>query len=204
MTDWLEFQDDAAYDEYAVKEYEAEIAEEGVEAFSRERLQAYYRQNPTVAQKPLRALRTAESLADASPSASLVFAAVCLELTVKNVILHPLVYGLVHNEAVARFVAQYAVGRGGASRFDRLLLRLLHELADVDLAAYRRQGVTLTLWEEVLCVTNLRNIVLHCGQEATDDQARTARDVSRTLLCVVFPEVVQALDMTTDDELRIV
>lgn len=203
MTTWEEFLNDAAYDDYLEKRHLEEIAEEGVDAFSRERLQAYYRQHPTVAQAALSALHTAEVLVDLSASASLVFAAVSLELTIKDAILHPLVYGLVNNEAVAGFVAQYAVGRGGAGRFDRLLLQLLNELADVDLSTYRRDGQTLNLWEEVLRVTRLRNQILHSGQDATRDEAMTALAVSRTLLLGVFPAVIQALDMTTNGDLEV-
>jgi len=125
MTDWGEFLQDLAYDQYMEEQYLEQIAEEGVEKFSRGRLQAYYRENPDVARRALDALQVAESLVVLSPSASLVFAAVSLELTVKNVLLHPLVVGLVHNEAVASFVAQYAIGKGGASRFESLLRQLL-------------------------------------------------------------------------------
>jgi len=203
VTDWGEFQADLAYEQYQEEQYLEQVAEEGVDAFSRERLQAYYRENPNVAEKSLNALRTAEILVDVSASASLVFAAVSLELTIKNVILRPLVHGLVHNEALAGFVAQYAVGRRGTKWFDRLLQPLLRELADVDLSTYRREGQSVTLWEEVLRVTKFRNDVLHDGEAATSDQATTALDASATLLRTVFPAVVQALELTIDEELRI-
>ena len=62
MTDWGEFQADLAYEQYQEEQYLEQVAEEGVDAFSRERLQAYYRENPNVAEKSLNALRTAEIL----------------------------------------------------------------------------------------------------------------------------------------------
>lgn len=130
-----------------------------------------------------------------------MFAAVSLELTVKNVILRPLVSGLVHNEVVAGFVAQSAVGRGGANRFTDLLFQLLNEVADLDLSTYQRDDQACRLRTEVETVIKLRNGILHEGETVTSDQATMAVDVSRALLCDVFPDLIKALDMTTDEGL---
>ena len=203
MTDWGEFQNDLAWEQYMEDQYLTQVTEEGVDAFSRERLQAYYVDNPALAQTPLRALRTAEGLIDVSASASLVFAASSLEITLRDVILRPLLHGLVHNEALASYVAQCAVERQGTKSSNRLLVALLQEYAGVDLSTYCREGQRVTLWDEVGRATKLRNDVVHRGEEVTNDDVRTALDVSTVLLHEIFPAVAQALDLTVDEDLNI-
>jgi hypothetical protein len=167
--------------------------------------QDYYLQNPAVAQRSLRVLETAESLFDASESAALVFAAVSSELTIKSAILRPLLHGLVHNEALARFVAESFMERRSRGWLYAFVPPLLRETAGVDLSTYRRAAEPQTLlWEEANLIAKLRNGVLHDGKEVSREDASKALAIAGALLRELFPVVVQALGLATDDELTVV
>lgn len=73
-----------------------EIREEAIAEFAIGRLQSYYRDHQDIRIPPLRSLEKAKSLLQHDPSASLVFAIAASEVCIKNLILRPIVYGLVH------------------------------------------------------------------------------------------------------------
>lgn len=205
MTDWGEFQNDLAWEHHMEEQYRTDLAAEGVDAFVGERSQDYYLQNPAVACGSLRALATAENLVNASASAALVFAAVSSELTIKSAILRPLLHGLVHNEALARFVTESFMERRSRGWLYALVPPLLLETTGVDLSTYRRAAEPqILLWDEANLVAKLRNGVLHDGEEVSGEDARWALDIASELVRGLFPTVVQALGLATDDDLTVV
>src|SRR5579859_5601034 len=66
-----------------------------IDQFTSERLQSYYLANPNVAERALTALQEARVLKGPHPSAALIFAAIAIEVGLKDTLLKPILHGMV-------------------------------------------------------------------------------------------------------------
>src|SRR5271163_4147835 len=82
--------------EELAKEFFEDNYKDAVNQFTSERLQSYYLKHPELASAAINALQYAQLLRPSFHRAALVFAATSMELTVKNVLLKPIISGLVH------------------------------------------------------------------------------------------------------------
>lgn len=172
--------------------------EDAVQDFTSERLQSYYLAHPDVAKPAHNSLVTAQALMASHPNAALVFATTAIELSVKTVLLKPIVFGMVHTEPVAEFVADLAVRHNGVDRFRDILTEILKTFGGVDLNTFRRPDATKPLRQEIEEIKKARNAVIHQG--ALPDQAipELSIRVAVTLLNEVFPQVLRALRLTLE------
>jgi hypothetical protein len=83
----------------------------------------------------IEAIREARSLLILGKhDASLIFSASAFELLLKATLLHPVVHGLVHHEALASILVEKLIGRQtDIERYEGLLSRLFKTLAGIDL-----------------------------------------------------------------------
>jgi|SRR5579863_346120 len=179
--------------ELLAERFFAENYEEAVEQFTSERLQSYYLEQPELAVPALNALRYAQSLMPAFHQAALVFAVTATELAVKDVLLKPIISGLVHIEDLASLVADLTTKHSGMDRFQNLLTEILAQFGGVDLKVFKRPGATKGLWQEMNDVQKARNAVVHRGQTVDADVAVLSINVGNSLLNDIFPQVLSKL-----------
>jgi len=126
---------------------------------------------------------------------ALIFAVTATELTVKNVLLKPIISGLVHNEALASFIADLTTQHAGMDRFHKLLAEILAQYGGFQLRTFKRAGSAKTLWEEIGEVQMARNGVIHRGDTVEGEIASLSISVADTLLTEVFPEILKRLGL---------
>src|SRR5437016_11002375 len=79
-------------------EHRDELFQQAVREFTADRLKSYYVAQPRLALPALDSLKESQSLLASHPKAALVFAMTAIEVTIKTVLLKPIVFGLVHTE----------------------------------------------------------------------------------------------------------
>lgn len=176
-----------------------EIRDEAISAFAFERLQSYYRDQEGIRVPPLRALEKAKLLLQHDPSASLVLAITSAEVCIKNLILRPMVYGLVHQPYAAKLIADLALSQTGWDRFSGLLKEILREKVGVDLNEVKIQGTATPLWVEFKCLVKARNGVVHRAEEVTSQQANAGIRIANELINIVFPRLLASIGLQVDE-----
>ncbi len=171
-------EDDAARDNFydqISEELYPDHKLQAIEEFTADRLLSFYIQHPTVMLQAIDALQEGKTLLELKRySAAVVFFVSAVELLLKATLLKPVVYGLVHHEALADIIVQHALGQTGFDRYESLLANLFTRLAKMDLSAIYREGSTEKLLEESKRLQKLRNRIIHQGAKATETEADTA------------------------------
>lgn len=201
--DYDEHHDEYLYDQYMEELYE-QHSKEAIAEFTAERLGSFYRNNPLIARPATAALEEARLLLELGhDSAALLFAVISSEVAVKNVLLKPVVYGLVHDDATALLVTESTVGRGGAGQFKDLLFELLSRHGGIDLRSYKRTEAKITLWEELQTVQKARNPLVHQAEFVDKEYAEIGVTAAQALLHDVFPTVLDTLGLHVHEQLRV-
>jgi hypothetical protein len=176
-------------------EFFEENYEGAVNQFTVERLQSYYLKYPDLGGPALTALLYAKSLMPSFHCAALIFAATATELTVKSVLLKPIISGLVHTEELASLIADLTTRHTGMDRFQNLLTEVLTQYGGFELKTFKRPGSVKTLWQEMDDVQSARNGVVHRGQLANAGVANLGILVADTLLNQVFPGILKKIGL---------
>ena len=206
MSEPWDYDQESAEEEYRDQLYEelgpvwAEMngfvpPEDAIRDFTAERLQSYYVAHPNLAVPSYDSLAYAQSLLRSHPKAALVFAVTATELAIKTVLLKPIVFGLVHTEALAAFITDLTTQHTGMDRFQTILTEILARFGGVDLKVFKRADSTKTLWYEIGEVQTARNAVAHRGESVDDAKAELAIAVAETLLKNIFPQVLAKLEL---------
>ena len=87
--------DEAQYEEYMDQLYE-EHKEQAIQEFIDERLQSYYSDHRLLAKPAFDALTEAKNLVHANATAAFLFSAIAVEVGLKETLVKPIVFGLVH------------------------------------------------------------------------------------------------------------
>jgi hypothetical protein len=148
-------------------------------------------------------MEEANALSQKHPNAALLFAASAVEITIKHLLVKPIVNGLVHNEAVADVVMALTPDQTGSTGFKNLLFGVLNKVAGVDLATHKRNGSNRTLWDEWMQLRKDRNDLIHDGVPPSSDALRFFEAVAVEFLNVVFPKVLATLDLKVNGYLMI-
>lgn len=191
---------DEAWMEQQWEEFYQEVKEQAIEEVTFDRLQSYYLVHPAVAKPPLWALAEARDLLGDHPSASQVLGAVSIEVGIKDVLLKPIVYGLVHTEAAAKLITEEAMGRQSVNKFKKSLFHILHEHGGIDLNNFKRDGSLKPLWEEVALIRDRRNRIVHRAESATSEEAELAVAVASTVMETLIPSVLDRLGFELDSD----
>ena len=175
---WLE----EAYDQM-VQEILAEHRDEIIDEFVSERMASYFRQHVDLLSPASAALAEARKLQEISASACVVFAHSAIEIALRDAILKPVVYGMVHEENSGHLIAELVVGK---RQFTKLLFSVLEDYG-LDLKTGKRSGSAKSVWEEMEVVREQRNKVAHRGEVASGDDAMLALSLAEFVVEKISP-----------------
>lgn len=159
-----------------------EISTEAVDQFTFECLSSYYLANRNLATNVLATYNEATEIIELSPSAALVLFTAAIEVALKVTLLKPIVYGLVHNEAVAELVSDLAVKHNGFDRFKPLLSKVLNEYGDIDFDNYKIENHSKTIWEEISILQKARNNIVHRSELTDGEMATLSKEVATMVI----------------------
>lgn len=194
--------EEAMYEQYLDELYE-EHRKEAIEEFTSDRLSSYYSENKQLAKPAFEALSEARTLREVSPTASLILAAVAMEVGLKAILLKPIVHGLVHTESVASLVTDLALSHAGMERYRKLLIHLLRDHGGVDLDTFTRSGSPKNLWLEISEIQTVRNAIMHRAEKASPEMARLALAVASEIIDSIFPDIVMGMGFHLHDGYQI-
>lgn len=177
-----------AYDRM-VKEILESHRDDIINEFVSERMASYYREHPDLAAPTEAAIDEARRLLELSPTASLVFSRSAVEITLRDVLLKPVVFGMIHDDNAGPLMAELAVGN---RHFTRLLFIILEDYG-LDLKHATRQPGAKSLWAEIEEIKEIRNRVVHYGDKATPDQAALSLELADILLHKLYPHLRKQL-----------
>jgi hypothetical protein len=196
-----------SYDEAAREQYLEDLYEEhrkvAIDEFTSECLSSYYSENKLLAKPAFEALSDARELSALKPTASLVFAAIAMEVGLKAILLKPIVYGLVHTNSVASLITDLALAHTGVDRYKKLLFRLLRDHGGLDLDTFTRSGSNKTLWEEISEIQTARNAIMHRAEKGSPEMAERALSVASEIIDHIFPGIVKGMGFHLHDGYRI-
>jgi len=195
---------DAAWDEMydrIGRELYPEHKAQAIAEFTAERLRSFYIKNPEVMHSGVTSFKEAKALRESNHfSAALVFYVTSIELFLKATLLKPVVYGLVHNDALAEVIVQYALGQSGFDRYRSLLAKLFADLADIDLGGIKRDGASISLLDEALEIQKIRNKVIHQGAICSETEANLARDIAALVFGRIVVQMLNALGLEVHEK----
>ena len=198
-------ENDAALDDFyeqISRELYPDHKQQAIEEFTADRLRSYYVKSPGVMRPAVDAVQEAKALlAVGRHSPALVFSASAIELLLKATLLRPVVYGLVHNDALAEIIVQRVIGRQtDIERYEGLLAGLFHTLAKIDLRAICRDGVALPLLQEAKQFQSLRDKILHQGTHCSPQDAETAFSVAVAVYDKIVAPMLFALGLKVEEK----
>jgi hypothetical protein len=185
------------------EEHRDELYQEAIQEFTAERLRSYYVSHPQLVRSAYDSLTDAEALRATHAKAAVIFATTAVELGIKVLLLQPIVFGLVHTEALAELITDLTIQQAGMDRFQALLAEILKQYGGVDLKTFTRSNSTKTLWQEIGDLQKVRNRVIHRGEMPEECQADLGVEVAGTVLRQLFPQVLRKLGLHLHDSLVI-
>lgn len=194
--------DEARYEEWLDELY-AEHKEEAIEEFTGERFQSFYLNHPEIAQAPSEALAEGKSLLTNHPRAAFILAAIAIEVSLKKLILHPVVYGLVHSDSTAGLITKLVTSHVSIHKFKKLLFHILNEHVGVDLDTFTRSSTSKPLWKEADSIRDKRNAVVHEAVTVTPDEAQESLEVATFVLESLFPMLLDRLGLVLDENVLV-
>lgn len=184
---------DEAYESMSRELYPEHKAQAIVE-FSYERLRSFYAKTPDVLVPAVRNFKQATFLYESGQhAAALVFSASATELFLKGALLRPVVYGLVHSEALAELVVEAALAQTGFKRYQALLSGLFREISHFDIRTLAREGSNMPLLAEASNLQEERNGVMHRGDYVSREQAESAVAVASAVFGQIVANVLWEL-----------
>ncbi|MYM92280.1 hypothetical protein [Duganella vulcania] len=192
-----------SYDEHdaVTDEFYEQIRQQVIEEFTVERLQSFYHKQPDVMRPAVNTIKEAKALLAAQRFApALVFSASAFELLLKSTLLRPVVYGLVHNDALAEILVNKVLGRQtDIDRFKDLLAGLFKTLAHVDLDSICRPGSAQPLMKEAKAFQTKRDRILHAGAVCTSEEAESAYAIALAIYEQIVTPMIGALHLSIGD-----
>jgi hypothetical protein len=193
---------EAQYEEYMDQLYE-EHKEQAIQEFIGERLKSYYGDHRVLAEAAFRALTEAKNLIRANATAAFLFSAIAMEVGLRETLVKPIVFGLVHTLSVASLITDMVLSRPDQKKYRDLLLQILRQHGDVDLYTFKRPDSRRSIWEEITDVKRKRDSIMHQAQTATIDEADLALGVASTIVENLFPTVVAKMGLHLHEGFRI-
>jgi len=194
--DWT---DSSYYDEMV-----EHVSKEAVENFTAERLRSFYHKEPTIAERPVKALAEARQLLQTPHhTAAFIHAAIASEVMLKGVVLRPIVHGFIHSDSVAPLIVKLAFTSTGLDRIKDLLAKIFWDVSGLDLMTFRRTGSSKPLWEEILEVQRRRDHLMHRAEVAARDDAEHSVVVAAAVTEELFPAFAKSLGYHLHDGFRL-
>ncbi|MCX5858186.1 MAG: hypothetical protein NTZ57_09855 [Deltaproteobacteria bacterium] len=194
--------DEAQYEEYMDELYE-EHKEQAIQEFIDERLQSYYGEHRVLAKAAFGALTEAKNLICTNATAAFLFSAIAMEVGLRETLVKPIVFGLVHTLSVASLITDMVLSRPDHKKYRNLLLQILRQHGGVDIYTYKRLDSHRPIWEEITDVKKKRDLIMHQAETVTIDEAGLALGVASTILENMFPTVVAKMGLHLHEGFRI-
>jgi len=192
---------DAAMDDFydqMSKELYPEHKEQAIDEFIEERMRSYFLKHPEIINAPMECFFHGEECAKFSPSCAVVMYTTANELYLKSVLLKPLLYGMIHNENVATYLAEANAKQSGFDRYKTLLTLLCNQAARVDLSKIDYMDWK-PLWNGLNESQKVRNKIVHLGVMATHREAEIARNLVVAVLTRMVEPVLGRLNLSIDE-----
>ena len=191
---------DAALDEFydqISKELYPDHKEQAISEFTEERLRSFYAKCPFVMRPAVDSLQQGKRLLSLEQEApALVFFVSAIELLLKATLLKPVVYGLVHHEALAEIIVRHTLGQSGFDRYEGLLSQLFLGLAEMSIKDIKREGSEERLLDECKKLQKIRNDIIHKGEKCSRSDAELAREVSVAVFELIVRPMLNSLGLT--------
>jgi hypothetical protein len=188
---------DYYYEEEAAKDaFIEEISSQAISEFSNDLLRSFYEKNPHIMRPAVEALQEGKDLyALKHYSAALVFFMTSIELLFKVTVLKPVVYGLVHHEALADIIVQQVLGQTGFDRYEKLLEALISTFTKLELKKISRVKSSDALFKECRDLQAIRNKIIHQGNICTEDNTEKALSVAVAVYEMIVLPMIAALNL---------
>ena len=157
--------------------------EDIIDEFVADRMASYYRKHSDLTANADSAIEEARRLLEVSASASIVFSWSAIEMTLKDVLLKPVAFGMVHDESAGSLIAELVVGN---RHFTKLLFSILENYG-LDLKNTPRKKGAKMLWAEMEETRFIRNRVVHYGEKASREEAVLSLEIAEILLHKLYP-----------------
>jgi hypothetical protein len=193
---------EAQQEEYMDQLYE-EHKELAIQEFIDERLQSYYWENRLLAKPAFDALSEARELINNHSTAAFLLSAIAVEVGLKELLVKPIVFGLVHTASVASLITDMVLSRPDQKKYRDLLFHLLRQHGDVDLHSYKRKDSSRPIWAEITEVKKKRNLIVHSAQTASNSEAKMAFGVASTVIDTLFSTMVSKMGLHLHQGFRI-
>jgi hypothetical protein len=118
--------------------------------------------------------------------------------------LRPVIYGLVHSDALAEAVVKAALSQPGYKRYEPLLGKLYSELVGKELSTFRRKGSTKPILVDASEAQAVRNRVVREAYAPTDDEARQAIGSAAIVMVNIWRPMLNALGLRIGAKGRVV
>lgn len=173
--------------------------EQAIDEFIKERMESYFIDNPELSHPARDLLGDAKKTRDICARASLVFCAAAAEVCLKQTILYPIVYGLVHDESSAKFITDIVI-RTRQTDYQQLLFKIVNYVGGIDL----NSAICFhdPIIKEYKKIQEIRNNIVHKGFYTSADEVELAMKVAEYFIHEVFPSVVRH-PLFVDDALTI-
>ena len=191
--DWYEAEQEEAYSammDSLAEELYPEHKEQAINEFIDDRLKSYYLDNNEIAVNAVSFIKKAKESVSLDPTTSLIYSSVATEVVLKLILLKPVVFGLVHTEALAELISSMLLKQNGVDRFKKLVFSILESHIEFDdgIENYKREGSKIVLWNERAEIQKTRNDVMHKAQRCSTEQAESSYSVA-----VVFFRLTELL-----------
>lgn len=115
-------------------------------------------------------------------------------------LLKPVVYGLVHHEALADIIVQHALGQAGFDRYEGLLANLILTFTNMNLKEICRKDSPTKLLTECTQLQKLRNQIIHQGAHCNETDAEKAHHISVAVYELIVRPMLYALKLTVEEK----
>lgn len=197
-------EDDAALEEFYDKiseELYPEHKNQAIGEFTIDRLQSYYLENPKVMRPAVDAIQEGKKLQEnGHHSAALVFFVSAIEILLKATLLRPVIYGLVHNEALAEIIVKNTLTQSGFNRYNGLLSKIFQEHAGIELSSVQRDSSSKPLLTECEKMQDIRNKIIHQGLQCTTDDAELSKLIAAAVYKSIVKPVLQSISLTVVED----
>lgn len=197
----MSYDPDEAAREEAEMDFIAEISIQAVNEHSAEKLRSYFLAHPHLSEPALAASLQADKLAESDfIGPALVSAVTAIEIYLKDCIVKPIIFGLIHTESLAQVVCDVALGQTGYLRYEAVLKGICTELLKRDIGSFRVPDSGRSLWEDAKHVQTIRNRVVHAGHEPFRQDMELAIKVAAIVSEQIWVPLLVALQLRLHPE----
>jgi len=173
----------------------AELIDDILQSFQAQRLASYFVKNPRLALPVVTMLRSAQQMQRDYPTASFVFALACVEIALRDLLLIPILHGLIDSEPLAPLITK-TFEKQRSLDLNEILLSILKNHADIDPKVHLSSADgTVTFEKSYSALREKRNGVLHRAAVASIADAEAATILARIVLEVFFVRVLKKLGL---------